>query len=226
MTGRPLNKFKQAVQGNELERVPSYRDWQTNRLQSGKNSLSNSPKIKNEHGKSGNARDHKLQHTVELNSAYDTSVVETAGAAARLRNGNDRVQPHAIISDHPVTYAPSANRTAPNTAIQQRQHRPYAISSSDGRSNYEARTHLQRTYEPTRAHQGQWQQQQQQRTPQHPSQYQAGRLINDHPPNYDTYASVSSAVPPSQLREALERVAVSSNQARHQVYNDSVDTVV
>ena len=165
MTGKPLNKFKQAVNSSELERSSSYRDWQANRLQQPPGGKA-SPKIPN-----GAAN----QHQTDRSRGY----------------GQDRMQPQAVIHKGPITYEQPSNRAEAQPANQ-----PYAIASPDGKSKYEARTHL-RDYQPTNKPVGE----------QPPWQRTAEP---DLPPTYDNYMYASSAVPPTQLREALERVAANS----------------
>lgn len=164
VTGRPLNKFKQAVNANDLERVPSIRDWQANRLQppGGKPS----PKLPN--GATN-------QNQADRSRGYS----------------QDRMQTQAVLHKGPATYEQPSNRPEASQGA-----RPYAIASPDGKSKYEAKTHL-RDYEPSRKAVG--------------AQPPWQRIAEpDLPPNYDTYMHNSSAVPPTQLREALERVASSS----------------
>lgn len=152
--------------------MPSYRDWQANRLQQPGRNSHGSPRQSNNGA-----------HQVQINTP-------TKGY------NNERVQPQAVVKQGPITYSASANR--PNS---EQNSQPYAIASPDGKSKYEARTHM-RDYQPGREPVGQ----------QPPWQRPAdGPAVGgNQPPNYDNYMQASSAVPPSQLREALEKVAGSS----------------
>lgn len=121
MTGRPLNKFKQAVNEADLERAPSFRDWQVNRLQQhGTAGTANQTKKTKDYSRG------KVNHTVEIN---------------RVSNNNSDSKPYNMTNHQaPITYVPGANRVhEPSTA---RQKTPYSITTQSGRSDYEVRSHL------------------------------------------------------------------------------------
>lgn len=203
MTGRPLNKFRVAVADNEQERASSYRDWQANRLQQSKqSSKTNSPKITNGHPTHNN------------NSQRNGGMQDMSNLPHQLYSG---VHPEhtATVHQAPITYAASSNRATENG---NERRAPYAIASSDGRSNYETRSHLRshgvgNSNEPSHPTAGQWQR--------HVDPNRNKYQIDSHssqgpPPDYAAYAAISSAVPPQQLRQALERVADSTPYSHYQ----------
>lgn len=130
----------------------------------------------------------------------------------------DRMQPNAAIDPGPVRYASSTAR-ADNANKQ--SHNPYAISTTDGRAKYEARSHLQ----------GRSPNQQQQPdensrpavAPWDSSASRPGQRYSGQPGyvesrnryNAPRYTNQDSgAVPPEELRYALERVSTSSSTPR------------
>ncbi|XP_067944575.1 uncharacterized protein [Watersipora subatra] len=177
VTGKPLNRFRQET--IELERVPSIRDWQANRLQQ-PNHLASILR----------ATEHSMQQRTTSGPQPTTQHVQ--------QMDNSRKPSHGERASH-ITYAPSAQRES------RPQQKLYSIASSDGRTNHEAKSHLQNANNPA------WEE----HTARSPRHYQ----ISAAPPSY---ASVSTGVPPNQLRQALERVAVMSGDTEGQ----SHDTVV
>lgn len=207
----PFNRFKKNVQETE-DKLPSYRDWQVNRLQPSTQDGSNNYNTStppNGHAANLNARSNHNSSTQVKNE--------------RPAYSNSRIPPNAVVTTGPVTYSqgPREGGTAATRV-------PYAISTRDGQAKYEAKSHAYRQQDyssagrvagPSAAA---------------PWQHSYGEHNSGYGTN-ESQLSRTSAVPPNELRRALERVSNNVNQQSYGTnyyqssdsgHDTSADTVV
>lgn len=184
----PFNRFKKNVQETD-EKLPSYRDWQVNRLQAAP-----------QHGCNYNTPNgHSANQNASNQVQYERSTYS-----------NSRLPPNAIVTTGPVTYSygPSEGGTAATGA-------PYAISTKDGQAKYESKSHAYR-------------------------QQDCGARADSSAAPWQPYGAERnsgygiSAVPPNELRQALEQVSSRTNPQPYNTtyyqsdsaHDTSADTVV